>query len=170
MTVIPGYCQVNGGRYTNTPTNLENTARGSMPERTLEARQRTLVYWNVSFLPVNVASIECGAVSISHIPGAAQTAVHKCSCLWFTLGSDIVISPSHAPAEMDRPRVKTMHVVLICTQAFAQMTLDRTKSGIALMEGMIVAASNMHELMKFIERLIEKKRLPWDSACPRTRI
>ena len=71
---------------------------------------------------------------------------------------------------MDCTRVKAMHVVLICTQAFAQLTLDRTKSRIALMEGMIIAASNMHERMKIIERLIEEKGLPWDSACPRTRI
>ncbi|KIJ06643.1 hypothetical protein PAXINDRAFT_91705, partial [Paxillus involutus ATCC 200175] len=32
------------------------------------------LYWNVSCFPVNVASIECGAVSISQIPRAEQRA------------------------------------------------------------------------------------------------
>ena len=35
-----------------------------------------------------------------------------------------------------------MHVILVCTQTFAQLALDRTKAGIALMEGMIDVTSN----------------------------
>lgn len=41
----------------------------------------TLVYWNVSCRPVKVASIDCGAVSISQIPGAEHSALQECSCL-----------------------------------------------------------------------------------------
>ena len=36
----------------------------------------TLVYWNVSCLPVNVASIDCGEVSIWQIPEAAHRSKH----------------------------------------------------------------------------------------------
>ena len=41
----------------------------------------TFVYWKVSWRPVNTASIDCGWVSISQIPVAAQTAWHLCSWL-----------------------------------------------------------------------------------------
>ena len=41
----------------------------------------TLVYWKVSCLPVKVASIDCGAVSISQKPGPLHNAIHECSCL-----------------------------------------------------------------------------------------
>jgi hypothetical protein len=42
----------------------------------------TFVYWNVSFLPVNVASIEWGAVSISQTPAAVHNALQGCSSLY----------------------------------------------------------------------------------------
>lgn len=42
----------------------------------------TLVYWNVSCRPVNVASIDWGVVSISQIPGAAHNISQVCSCLF----------------------------------------------------------------------------------------
>jgi hypothetical protein len=54
-------------------------------------------------------------------------------------------STSYAPAEMDRARVKTMHVILVCTQTFTQLTLDNAEACIALMEGMIDVASTEHE-------------------------
>lgn len=41
----------------------------------------TLVYWNVSCLPVKVASIERGVVSIWHMPGAEHRAEHGCASL-----------------------------------------------------------------------------------------
>jgi len=41
----------------------------------------TLVYWNVSCRPVNVASIDRGVVSIWHMPGAEQRAEHGCDSL-----------------------------------------------------------------------------------------
>ena len=41
----------------------------------------TFVYWKVSCLPVNVASIDCGVVSIWHIPGEEHKALQECSCL-----------------------------------------------------------------------------------------
>ena len=41
----------------------------------------TLVYWNVSCLPVNVASIDCGEVSIWQIPEAAHRSKHGCDSL-----------------------------------------------------------------------------------------
>ena len=67
---------------------------------------------------------------------------------------------------MDRARVKTMHVILVCTQTFAQLALDRAEAGIALMEGMIDVATNAHECVI----LPREKKLPWYSACSRTRI
>ena len=54
-------------------------------------------------------------------------------------------SPSYAPAEMDRARIKTMHVILVCTQTLAQLTLNRTEACIALMEVMIDVTLNEHE-------------------------
>ena len=56
-------------------------------------------------------------------------------------GKDATTSTSYTPAEMDRIRVETMHVVLICAQTFARLTLNRTKSRIALMESMIDVAA-----------------------------
>lgn len=47
----------------------------------------TLVYWKVSCFPVKVASIDCGAVSISQIPGSEQSAVQTCSCLRISIRS-----------------------------------------------------------------------------------
>jgi len=41
----------------------------------------TFVYWNVSCLPEKVASIDSGAVSIWHIPGAEHSAEHRCPSL-----------------------------------------------------------------------------------------
>src|SRR5260221_7528416 len=43
----------------------------------------TLVYWNVSCRPVNVASIDRGVVSIWHMPGAEQRAEHGCDSLLY---------------------------------------------------------------------------------------
>jgi len=45
---------------------------------------------------------------------------------------------------MDRARVETMHVILVCTQTFAQLALNGTETSIALMERMIDVASNEH--------------------------
>ena len=59
-----------------------------------------------------------------------------------------VTSTSYAPAEMDRARIKTMHVILVCTQTLAQLTLDRTEACIALMEVMIDVTSNEHERLQ----------------------
>ena len=116
-----------------------------MSELTFETRKHTLVYWNVSFLPVNVASMECGAVSISQIPGAAQIEVHKCSCLWFANEGEIRPPRQHyTPAKMDCARVETVHVILVCTQTFAQLALNGTEAGVALMKGMIDVTSNEH--------------------------
>jgi len=46
---------------------------------------------------------------------------------------------------MDRARVETMYVILVCTETFAQLALDRTEAGIALMKGMIDVTSNEYE-------------------------
>ena len=39
------------------------------------------MYWNVECCPVNVASIDCGAVLISQIPEAEHRALHGCISL-----------------------------------------------------------------------------------------
>ncbi|KIO11053.1 hypothetical protein M404DRAFT_128040, partial [Pisolithus tinctorius Marx 270] len=68
----------------------------------------TFVYRKISCLPVKVASIECGAVSISHMPCAEHVAVQKCSCL-FDDGAasalcqslkDVTVNP---PAKVNHP-------------------------------------------------------------------
>ena len=45
---------------------------------------------------------------------------------------------------MDHARVEAMHVILVCTQTFAQLALNGTEVSIALMEGVINVTSNMH--------------------------
>ena len=52
---------------------------------------------------------------------------------------------SYAPAEMYCAWVKTMHIVLVCTQVFTQLTLNRTVVSITFMQGMINVASNVHK-------------------------
>jgi hypothetical protein len=47
----------------------------------LNEKRRTFVYWKVSCLPVNVASMDWGVVSIWHMPGAEHKALQECSCL-----------------------------------------------------------------------------------------
>jgi hypothetical protein len=70
--------------------------------------------------------------------------------LTYTRGSTNGSTQMFLSAEMDRARVKTMHVILVCTQTFTQLTLDNAEACIALMEGMIDVA--------------------WDSARAGTRI
>ena len=70
---------------------------------------------------------------------------------------------------MDRARVQTMHVILVCTQTLAQLTLNRTEACIALMEGMIDVTSNGHERLQIVV-LTQEDGLPRDLARPRTRI
>ena len=71
-------------------------------------------------------------------------------------------STSYAPAEMDRARVKTMHVILVCTQTFAQLALDRAETCIALMEGMIDIASNEHERVQISDTTTREVTLGFD--------
>ena len=47
----------------------------------LDKEKRTFVYGKVSCLPVNVASMDWGVVSIWHMPGAEHKALQECSCL-----------------------------------------------------------------------------------------
>jgi hypothetical protein len=49
----------------------------------LDEAMHTLVYWKVSCLPENVASMDWGVVSIWHMPGAEHKALQGCSCLGF---------------------------------------------------------------------------------------
>lgn len=70
-------------RFFHIRTNLEYTTDGTPPVKNVTKVYPilTLVYWNVSCLPVNVASMECGEVSIWQIPGAAHRFKHGCASL-----------------------------------------------------------------------------------------
>ena len=66
-----------------TVTNLVYTMRefDSIQIYVTEVYELTLVYWKVSYVPVKVASMDCGNVSMLQIPGAAQNFEHECDSL-----------------------------------------------------------------------------------------
>jgi hypothetical protein len=107
-------------------------------------KHATFVYWNVSCLPVNVASIDCGAVSISQIPSAVHCAEHECSSLFDvellrykdTLDND-------KPAEVNSAVFQAMKMVRIRTESLAKSAGERAKSSFTQMLVMIhVTATN----------------------------
>ena len=64
---------------------------------------------------------------------------------------------------MDRARLKTMHVILVCTQTFAQLARDRAEACIASMEDMIDVTSNEHERMQISDITREVVTLGFDT-------
>ena len=74
----------------------------------LSKERHTFVYWNVSCLPVNVASMDWGVVSIWHIPGAEHEASQECSWLERSINNVPEREITDKPAKMTLVRGHAM--------------------------------------------------------------
>ena len=102
----------------------------------------TFVYWNVSCLPVKVASIDIGAASIWHIPGAEHSAKHWCDslCRIFNLGTWLRCD-TYSPTQMMHVQASSNPVeVWLDAKPSTMVTCNRTQPRIAGMSVMILVA------------------------------
>lgn len=93
---------------------------------------------------MKVASIDCGAVSISQIPGAEQSALQECSCLSYksALKQERYIDAGGGsePAKVDRSGFQTMNVILVSAETVAKVTSHGAKSSITQVLFVILVA------------------------------
>jgi hypothetical protein len=74
----------------------------------LDKEGHTFVYWKVSCLPVNVASMDWGVVSIWHMPGAEHKALQECSCLEAEMNEGPERKMADTPAKVTLVRCQSM--------------------------------------------------------------
>ena len=138
-------------------TNLEYTTDGTPPVKNVTKVYPilTLVYWNVSCLPVNVASMECGEVSIWQIPGAAHRFKHGCASLISWWYSSLQVQSRkwilYRPAQVMRARCEPVKVRLN-TKSFAEFARHWAKPRIARM-GLVLPLAAERQIGRKLSRL-----------------